>query len=284
MSGPAGVPRYPRYPRYRDSGVEWLGEVPEGWEVRRLKTIAEVRPSNVDKKSIDGQEAVLLCNYVHVYRNERITADMEFMPATATLSQIRDFQLRRGDVLATKDSETPDDIAVPALVDVEMEGLLCGYHLTLVRPHETVSGPYLFRALQSVGVSDQFRLAANGVTRFGLPSAAFTEALFPSPPLAEQHVIAAFLDCETARIDTLVAKRERLLELLDEKRSALISRAVTKGLDPDVPMKDSGVAWLGEVPGGWEIRSIAMLARPYGKAFTDGDWVETPHITDVESG
>ncbi|MDP2956261.1 MAG: restriction endonuclease subunit S [Longimicrobiales bacterium] len=187
------------YVAYRDSGVGWLGEVPEGWEARRLKTIARARPSNVDKKTEEGQRPVRLCNYVDVYKNEFITADLEFMLATATEAQLREFRVRPGDVLATKDSETADDIAVPALVLADEADLVCGYHLTLIRPDpRTALGAYLFRAMQAIGVSDQFRLRANGVTRFGLPVSAFTEAIFPLPPLPEQRAIAAFLDREAA--------------------------------------------------------------------------------------
>lgn len=106
---------WPRYPAYRDSGVEWLGEVPEEWQIRKLRYIAAVNFSTVDKKSEDGEEPVKLCNYVDVYYNDTITADPTFMEATATLSEIRRFTLKAGDVLVTKDSEDWEDIAVPAL-------------------------------------------------------------------------------------------------------------------------------------------------------------------------
>ncbi|HSW29772.1 MAG TPA: restriction endonuclease subunit S [Longimicrobiales bacterium] len=224
----------------------------------------------MDKKSEEGERPVRLCNYVDVYKNEFITSDLDFMLATATDAQIREFRIRPNDVLATKDSETADDIAVPALVIADEPDLVCGYHLTLIRPDRAAYGPYLFRAMQAVGVTDQFRLSANGVTRFGLPVAAFTTAVFPLPPLPEQRAIAAFLDRETERIDTLVAKKKRLLELLDEKRTALIARAVTKGLDPDVPLKGSGVEWLGKVPERWEVTALKKLGSfQAGAGFPD---------------
>ena len=98
--------RFKPYPAYKDSGVEWLGEIPAHWEVRRLKTVASVQLSNVDKKSVEGQDSVRLCNYVDVYYNDRITPDLDFMAATATSEQRRHFSLRAGDVLITKDSES----------------------------------------------------------------------------------------------------------------------------------------------------------------------------------
>ena len=102
-TGAAELQRFRPYPNYKDSGVEWLGTIPAHWEVQRLKNIASVQLSNVDKISVEGEEPVRLCNYVDVYYNERITADLDFMTATATPEQIRRFSLRAGDVLVTKD-------------------------------------------------------------------------------------------------------------------------------------------------------------------------------------
>lgn len=256
--------RFKPYPTYRDSKVEWLGKIPEGWQVKRLKTFAAPQLSNVDKKSSEGQERVLLCNYTDVYYNERITPDLDFMRATATPEQVRRFELSGGDVLITKDSESWTDIAVPAVVAEDLPGVLCGYHLALIRPGLQCHGPFLARAFRAVGPRDQLQLAANGITRFGLGGGAIATSAFAMPPMREQRAIAAFLDPETARIDALVEKKERLIELLREQRSALITRAVTKGLDPTVPMKDSGVMWLGEIPEHWEIRRLRELTPGLG--------------------
>ncbi len=126
--------RFKAYPEYKISGIEWLGEIPAHWEAECLKVIASVTLSNVDKKSQEEHEQVRLCNYVDVYKNDRVTSDMDFMVATATAEQIRRFSLRMGDVLITKDSESWDDIAVPAVVAENMEDVVCGYHLALIRP------------------------------------------------------------------------------------------------------------------------------------------------------
>ena len=263
--------RFKPYPAYKDSGVEWLGEIPAHWEVQRLNTLASVKLSNIDKKSVDGQEAVQLCNYTDVYYNERITKGLEFMPATATAEQVRRFSLQRGDVLITKDSESWTDIAVAAVVAEDLPGVLCGYHLAHIRPGTNSDGGFLSRAFTAVGLRDQFRVAANGITRFGLGGDAIRMSLFPVPRKQEQRAIAAFLDSETAQIDALVAKKTRLIELLQEQRTALITRAVTKGLpaeaagkaglDANVPMKHSGVEWLGEIPMHWEVERIKWAAR-----------------------
>ena len=263
------------YPKYKDSGVEWLGEIPEHWEVRRLRTLASVALSNVDKKSVEGQEPVQLCNYVDVYYNEHITNAVDFMPATATHEQVKRFALRIGDVLVTKDSESWTDIAVPSVVTEELNGVLCGYHLALIRPFiSTVEGHFLSHAFAAIGPRDQFQISANGITRYGLSGDAIQAGLFSIPPLAEQRAISVFLDRETAKIDALIAKKAKLIELLQEKRTALITQAVTKGLDPNVPMKDSGVERLDKYPAHW---MGFPLKRWVATKITDGPH-ETPEL------
>ena len=238
--------KWRRYPAYKDSGLSTGVQIPGHWSMMRLKHVAAVRPSNVDKKTVEGQEGVRLCNYLDVYKNDYITQDFDFMQASATPAQITAFTLKAGDVIITKDSETWMDIAVPAHVDVDLPGVLCGYHLALVRPRaDRLDGEYLFNSFSASGVLDQFRVAANGITRFGLGTGAIADSLFPLPPVEEQQQIRKFLKRETAKIDALIAKKERLIELLQEKRTALISHAVTKGLDPSVPMKNSGESGWG---------------------------------------
>src|SRR3970040_32031 len=108
--------------------------IPEGWIATRMSNVADVVFSNVDKHTREGETLVRLCNYVDVYKNDCITKQIDFMEASATLSEIAQFQIKKNDVLATKDSETPTDIAIPALVTQELPGVLCGYHLALLRP------------------------------------------------------------------------------------------------------------------------------------------------------
>ena len=251
--------RFRRYPEYKESRVDWLTEVPAHWQMKRLKVVATVQLSNVDKHSEEGQVPVKLCNYVDVYYNDVITAGLDFMNATATPDQVRRFLLRMGDVLITKDSESWNDIAVPAVVGEDLSDVLCGYHLAHIAPGPDLDGRFLARQFAAIGARDQFHVAANGITRFGLGGDAIRGSLFAIPPIYEQRVIADFLDRETAKIDALVARKERLIELLQEKRTALITRAVTRGLDPNVPMKDSGVEWLGEIPAHWKVKRLKHL-------------------------
>lgn len=279
--------RFRPYPKYKALGIEGLRGIPAHWQVRRLKTIARVQLSNVDKKSIEGDVPVRLCNYVDVYYNDHITSAIEFMSATATPEQRTRFSLRRGDVLITKDSESWTDIAVSAVVAEDLDDVVCGYHLAHIRPLEELDGRFLARAFSAVGPRDQFQVAANGITRFGLSSDAVKDGLFAVPPLPEQLAIAAFLDRETAKIDSLVAKKERMIELLREKRTALITQAVTKGLDRNVPMKYSGVEWLGEIPAHWGAVRVKSITADHKQGFYTeeayvDDGVKLARITDID--
>ena len=251
---------YVAYPAYKDSQSKWIGVIPIHWKLKKLKFIATVQPSNVDKKTIEGEEPVLLCNYTDVYKNDFIDSQLDFMQATAMPSEIKKFAIDVGDVIVTKDSETAADIAVPAYVSEKLEGVLCGYHLTQIKPID-LDGKYLFRLFQSTGFNAQFVVSANGVTRFGLPQYAISNALTAVPPIDEQQTIAHFLDYKTAQIDALIAKKELLLKKLAQKRTALISHAVTKGLDPSAPIKDSGVPWLGEIPIHWNVKKLKFVAK-----------------------
>ncbi len=276
----------PPYPNYRPSVSEWLEEVPKHWEVKRLGYIADYRTSNVDKKSNDQELPVRLCNYTDVYHQERIRAsDGDFMEATASAQEIARFKLSVGDVPITKDSEDWTDIAVPALVEETADDFVCGYHLGIIRPDPLADPAFVFRAMQSVTVNSQLQVSASGITRYGLPKPAVSEALIPVPPLSEQRVIAGFLDHATAKVDALVAKKRQLIDRLAEYRTVLITRTVTKGLPPDVakaegfepspPLKPSGVEEFGAVPGHWVVLPLRQIGRFFkGGGGTKADEVD----------
>ncbi len=276
--------RWQPYPTYKDSGVDWLGEIPAHWEARRLKYVSSIEFSNVDKHKREDEHPVRLCNYVDVYHNDYITPELEFMEATASSDEIREYSLRATDIIVTKDSETWDDIAVPAYVPGDLERVLCGYHLALIRPNpEVIDSRYLFRSFLARGINDQFRVAATGITRYGLGKHWLENATFLVPPLSEQCAIAAFLDQETAKLDGLVAKQKQLIELLQEKCAALISHAVTKGLDPTGPMKDSDIPSIGQIPANWEVRRNKNIFEEVNERSTTGEeeLLSVSHMTGV---
>jgi len=218
--------------KMKDSGIEWLGEVPEHWNVKKLKFIAEVKSSNVDKNSKQDELPVRLCNYTDVYYRDIISNEIDFMSATATENEIRRFIIKHGDVLITKDSENWNDIAIPAYVDEKFSDVLCGYHLAQITPKEDeINGKYLFYSFLSNGINDQFRIASNGITRYGLGKYWLDNGLFLLPSLNEQRSIVSFLDQQTSRIDYLINQIRRSIEKLIEYRVSLISAAVTGKID-----------------------------------------------------
>lgn len=216
----------PSYTQRKASRNPWLSDMPAHWSEKRLKFHGQLQVSNVDKKSVEGDQEVLLCNYMDVYKNERITNGLDFMRATASDGQIARFSLRPGDVLFTKDSEDPRDIAVPSVVAEELENVVCGYHLAMLRPENEAVGRFLGWTMRCPTFANHFQVEAKGVTRFGLDSKAIGGCWLPSPEPEEQKAIADYLDRETEKIDALIEEKRRLLELLCVKRMSIAQSMV----------------------------------------------------------
>lgn len=200
----------------------------KNWERKKLKYVAKVKSSNVNKKTEEGETSILLCNYVDVYKNDFIDDTISFMEATATEKEIEKFILKQGDVLITKDSETPDDIANPAFVTKDFRNVICGYHLAQIRTNKKeLIGEFLFRLFQSKEFNSHFEVSANGVTRYGLPLDSITDVEISFPKIKEQIAIVHHIQTETQRLDNTISKTEKEIELMNEYRTALISEVVT---------------------------------------------------------
>lgn len=215
----------------KDSGVEWMGDVPRHWTVDRLKRHCELRTSNVDKKTVDGQRAVRLCNYTDVYYNDSITDRIAFMDATATDAQIERLSLEPGDVIITKDSESAHDIARSAYVPAPLEGVVCGYHLAILRPRENTSGLFVKYYFDGTLAKAQVAVEANGLTRFALGQYAIDNLVLAWPPPEEQNRIGEFIAKTNQLSDSVVASATAAIDLLRERRTALITAAVTGQID-----------------------------------------------------
>ena len=269
------------YPKMKDSGVEWLGKLPEHWAIRRLRNAVTMRVSNVDKHVREGETSIRLCNYVDVYKHDYISQRIDFMRATATPEEIARFRLEEGDVLITKDSEAWDDIGVPAVVMEPPEDVISGYHLALLRPYaDVLIGGYLLRALQSKGLAHQFHVEAKGVTRYGLSHAAIKSVWLVMPPLSEQTAIVRYLDHVDRRIQRYIRAKQKLIALLEEQKQAVIHQAVTGRIDvrtgrPYPAYKPSGVEWLGKVPEHWKMERGKRLFRKMDRPVRDSDEVVT---------
>jgi type I restriction enzyme, S subunit len=259
VTGKVDVSTEKPYPLYKDSGLEWLGMIPDGWKVRRLKTIATVQASGVDKKSYTNEIPVRLCNYIDVYKNDRITDKIDFMSATATLEEIKSLKIRIGDVIITKDSESWKDIAVPSYVSDEIDAI-CAYHLSLIRTYKgELDGEFLFYAFLSNILSYQFQVSAVGVTRYGLSKGAIRGGIFPIPPLSVQIDICKYLASSIKNIEILMQKAYQEIQLIQEYRPRLISDVVTGKIDVrDVMVpKFEAVDVFTEFDGSTDIEEVA---------------------------
>lgn len=214
--------------KMKDSGIEWIGEIPEHWEIRKLKYRAKIIVSNVDKHVLDNELQIMLCNYTDVYKNEFIDKTVIKDFGSCTEEEFNKFLTVEGDVIITKDSETPSDIGVPALVISQMDRVVCGYHLAILRSDmNKLFGAYLFRQLQTKYVQSYFEVNSNGITRFGLGKSSIESLQILLPPIHEQQQIANYLYSETKKIDDLVTLEQKKIDLLKEYRQALISETVT---------------------------------------------------------
>jgi type I restriction enzyme S subunit len=239
---------FPRYPKYKRSGVEWLGEVPEHWEATRLKNLFEL----MKRTPVEGDEIVT------AFRDGQVTLRLNRRVDGFT-NAIQEHGYQR--VL-------PNDLVIHAMdafagaIGVSDSAGKSTPVYSVCRPrHEDTVVHYFGRLLRHVALSGYINSLAKGIrersTEFRWNEAG--NLIVPIPTYREQHAIASFLDRETAKIDALIAEQQRLIELLQEKRQAVISHAVTKGLNPDAPMKDSGIEWLGEVPAHWEVERLKFL-------------------------
>jgi len=193
------------------------------WKKKPLTDICAIRFSSVDKKSVAGETLVRLCNYTDVYYNDIITVKQKFMSATATSNEIEQFSLYKDDILLTKDSESPEDIAKCAVVMEDLPGVLCGYHLALLRPLDDVNGLFLAQSINSQDVRMAFTRYANGVTRFGLPITAFEQIEVCLPSLSEQRAIAAVLSTADDEIRAL----EDEVKALECQKKGLMQKLLT---------------------------------------------------------
>ena len=220
---------FPRYPKYKDSGVEWLGKVPEDWDVMRLRRLASAK-SGIDEKSEDGEIPLYGANGVIGFSRSVSCPDGALLVGRVGSAGSL--------TLASGPCAVSDNALVISLLD---------------ETHRR----FLFYVLSQLDLSvDISNTAQPLLTASTLLSKRVTIPRDDSTRVA----IAAFLDRETAKIDALIAEQQRLIELLQEKRQAVISHAVTKGLNPDAPMKESGIEWLGEVPGHWGVTRISRYA------------------------
>lgn len=268
-----GVRRFKPYPAYKESGVERLGAIPAHWEIRHLKHLTSLNSESLPEDTDPGLEMV----YVDIGGVDSLgqIVERESLSFASAPSRARRL-VRNGDVIV---STVRTYLRAIAPIKNPEPNLVVSTGFAVVRPHNGLTFDYAAYALRAPYFVERVVANSKGVSFPAINESEMAVYELAVPPLDEQRAIAAFLDREIARIDALVAKKERVIELLQEKRAALITRAVTKGLNPTVRMRDSGVKWLGKIPAHWKLLKIKFIAANAKGSFTDGDWIESPFIT-----
>lgn len=255
--------RYPAYPEYKESDVQWLGRVPGHWEVKRLKYSATINDealpettdpdfefSYVDIGSVNPVEGITNMETM-IFENAPSRARRKVAPGDTIVSTVRTY------------------LRAIAPIPETSETLIVSTGFAVIRPRKLSAG-FLAYALRESSFVESVVARSTGVSYPAVNASEIGDIEIPLPSLPEQTAIAEFLDRETGRIDTLVSKKRRLVALLKEQRTALISRTVTRGLPADAArefglephnrFKDSGIEWLGQVPEGWEVKSLGRVA------------------------
>lgn len=238
---------YPAYPEYADSGIEWIGEIPSGWQVKPAFAVA-----NEQKNSNKGmlETKVLSLSYGNIVERD-VESNMGLLPASFETYQVVDpgnIILRLTDLQNDKKS-----LRVGLVKD---RGIITSAYLCL-NP-KSLDSRFAYYLLHNYDLRKVFYFMGAGV-RQSMSFEDLRRLPCVVPSMSEQRTIATFLDRETARIDGLIGKKERLIKLLEEKRQAVISHAVTKGLNPNAAMKDSGIDWLGQIPEHWDVKRLKRL-------------------------
>lgn len=264
----------------KDSGIEWIGAIPANWEVRKMRTLGKFTSSGIDKKIDPSEPLVSIINYTDIYGNStHVLNKKEYMVVSAPQSKINENLVNKGDLIFTPSSETIEDIGLSALVDADLENTAFSYHVLRFQFEKEFYHSYKKYLCNNHFVWNWFSAHANGTIRQTLSRDDFKTCTVFVPPLEEQKAIADHLDKECARIDNLVAKQHKIIEKLKEYKKSVITEAVTRGLNPTAPMKDSGIEWIGKIPAHWEVRRIKTLGE-----YRNGLTYNPENMVDEEEG
>jgi len=276
---------FPRYPTYKNTGTDWLGEVPEHWSVNRFKLSVESCTNGVWGEEASNDENDVTCIRVADFDRHRLEARDPDEPTIRNVSDrdIEQRSLRKGDLLIEKSGGGEKQPVGAVVLYTGTTPAVCSNFVARMRLKWWLSPSfwrYAHHAAYSLRVNTKSIKQTSGIQNLDQKQYLDESAAYPS--LEEQLAIASFLGRETAKIDALIAEQQRLIELLQEKRQAVISHAVTKGLNPNAPMKDSGVEWLGEVPEHWETGKIKHYFRTTSGSTPNSDKPELYYTTEED--
>ncbi|WP_280550180.1 restriction endonuclease subunit S [Halomonas sp. 11-S5] len=261
---------FPKYPEHKDSGVEWLGEVPAHWEKLKLSRISREKCDGPFGSAIKSEHyrdsGVRVIRLQNIKKNSFNGRDAAYIDADYYYREISRSDVVGGDLLVAGLGDDNNVVGRACVAPCGVAPAMVKADCFRFRLDNTRVLPDFLAYQLSAGAEADAGLLSTGSTRSRIPLSAMGTRVVALPPHDEQVGVSAFLDHETARIDALVEQQQRLIELLKEKRQAVISHAVTKGMDPNVPMKDSGVEWLGEVPAHWEVFRLKQIVTVQGGA------------------
>ena len=254
----------PKYEVYKDSGVEWLGRLPSKWGIKKLKYLGVIYAGLGGKKGDDFSKEYKdgfspFIPFTSISNSSIVANRFQFVSVKPSEVQV---QVENNDILFLMSSETLEDIAKCALYRGEIQPLYLNSFCKGFRIRSANAQPdFINHLLQSDYYREYFAISARGFTRINLKQEFINNAPMALPSLAEQTAIAAFLDRKTEKIDQAVAIKEKQIALLKERKQILIQNAVTRSLDPNVPMKDSGVEWIGEIPAHWKFFKLGSILK-----------------------
>jgi type I restriction enzyme S subunit len=234
--------RYKRYERYKDSGVKWIGEIPEHWGVSKLKYLTYC---------LDGKRIPLSSE-----QRGEMQGDIPYWGANCIIDYVNDW-LIDGEVVLLGEDGAPFFDKYKDVAFYSNGRIWPNNHVHVLRALQSINAKLLTYILNTVDYSNYIK----GSTRDKLTQAEMKNIFIQLLPVREQKAIVNFLDQKTAEIDALIADKEKLIQLLQEKRQAIITEAVTKGLNPNVKMKDSGIEWIGEIPEHWEVKKLKYVSN-----------------------
>jgi len=260
-----GIREWKRYPEYKDSGVEWIGEIPEHWEIKRLKRIIadKLKYGANESAELEDQELPRYIRITDFGENGRLKEDtFKSLP----IELANDYLLNQGDILFARSGATVGKTF--QFKNYSGKACFAGYLIKASPDEKKIISDFLYLYTKSSFYEQWKNSTFIQATIQNIGADKYQSLELTVPPLPEQQAISTFLDRETSKIDTLIEKKQRLIELLEEKRSALISHAVTKGLDPYAKKKNSGVEWIGEIPEGWFLSKLKYLTSKIGSGKT----------------
>jgi type I restriction enzyme S subunit len=280
------------YDIYKPTKIEFLDAIPEHWKEKRLRFLGYLYggltgKSANDFNQPDNEENRCFIPFTNIAGNLKINPDQ--LQNVIIKDGERQNEVRNGDLFFLMSSEDFDDVGKSAVLTEEIpETYLNSFCKGLRITSQEINSEYLNYHLHSKQLRHNLLTEANGFTRINLKVGKVQDLFVAYPKKSEQTAIASYLDHKTAQIDELIADKKRLLELYEEEKTAIINQAVTKGINPDVPIKDSGIEWLGEIPEHWEIKRLKYVASINDEVLTekaeDDLEIEYVEISGVKSG